>query len=138
MDTTEQNIKMCEKADNIQKLWLPRIGDCFVYKVPMENTYELHWLGGENTNKILLKKHKLHGPLIMGHQANRCIWLPRQDQLQEMISDDWRKFFSDFMWFYQDENTDTYYSMEQLWLAFVMSKRHSKIWDGNNWVIKEK
>ncbi len=80
------------------------------------------------------------------HHLIKCkeklIWLPRQDQLQEMV---WGKLgdyctnkISSLAWGVWDfylRADDNYYpdSMEQLWLAFVMKELYSKIWDGEKW-----
>ena len=64
------------------------------------------------------------------------IWLPRQDQLQEMVSyigDTWviEQYFHNYLHsIYTHERKD---SMEQLWLAFVMKEKHNKVWDGDKW-----
>jgi len=80
------------------------------------------------------------------------IWLPRQDQLQEMVKGDkhmhllayeFASYFHgtiDPLYAYlgQDNFTvDADNSMEQMWLAFVEKENYNKIWDGDNWV-KEK
>ena len=75
--------------------------------------------------------HYLHHPI-------ECIWLPRQDQLQEMVIPepfrDWRNVLSFFDDFIDWDNLDEYGSMEQLWLAFVMKEKYNKVWDGEKWV----
>ena len=60
MDTSEQYIKMCEKAKEIQKLKPNRWGDCISAHIDKE------WFATTS----------LH--------LDRDIWLPRQDQLQEI------------------------------------------------------
>ncbi len=73
------------------------------------------------------------------------IWLPRQDQLQEMIKDKFRLktgeifliqpfYYFSLSQFYQKVNA----SMEQLWLAFVMKEKYGKLWNGQNWVKEGK
>ena len=70
----------------------------------------------------------------------KWIWLPRQDQLQEMILSDevlpelivQDKLAHFAMWVrYQCHYPFT--SMEQLWLAFVQKALHNKTWDGEKW-----
>ncbi len=64
-----------------------------------------------------------------------CIWLPTQDQLQEMVGkqayDLVRPFY---LWCFDNCLDICNYSMEQLWLAFYMKTEHGKTWDGNKWV----
>lgn len=76
------------------------------------------------------------------------LWLPRQDQLQEMIAkeDDWlhETAFEQFVnmigesyYYASDEMVGRWHldadsshkSMEQLWLAFVMKVKFNKTWD---------
>lgn len=65
------------------------------------------------------------------------IWLPRQDQLQEMLYDNYKCFgiriknmLENFSkWAMQDKK---FTSMEQLWLAFVMKDKFNKLYDGES------
>ena len=90
-------------------------------------------------------------------KSSKCIWLPRQDQLQEMLGqyyaeqDDGKVFtphyikvaFLDFVtWMgiqYHPEPfvcvpTNCFDSGEQLWIAFVMKEKYNKIWNGGEWI----
>jgi len=77
------------------------------------------------------------------------LWLPRQDQLQEMVKGDkhmhllayeFASYFhgtTDPLYAYlgQDNFTvDADNSMEQMWLAYVMNEKYGKVWDGTEWV----
>lgn len=62
------------------------------------------------------------------------IWLPRQDQLQEMlISHDKNiKIISrDFHYWCRYETLNT---IEQAWLEYVMMVKYNKVWDESEWV----
>ena len=132
-------IKMCWKAVEIQEGWTPKKGD----------------LAYSKTDKTIKMNGGYSGSLCDGGadgfgrwEYNRVvtlpkynIWLPRQDQLQEMwlagvgvIPCGLMKLFYDFM---LENRTGGYIlsftSMEQLWLAFVMSERYGKVWDGKEW-----
>ena len=69
------------------------------------------------------------------------IWLPRQDQLQEMVGSDMGELYHIF-WknmsvvssYERTPYTDKCTSMEQLWLAFVMKEKYNKTWDGDKWI----
>jgi len=74
-----------------------------------------------------------------------CIWLPRQDQLQDMVG----KYQIAYSLMYQYKKTPLYYigkkpyypfnvmnSAEILWLCFVMDERYGKRWSGSEWVVK--
>ena len=118
MDTSKEYIKMCEKAEEIQKEWIPQNGDFFF------------------TNKVY----------VWGcYECKKGIWLSRQDQLQEMLDVNNSKFVKPcFMamnfaeWLNNNirfSNVD--WSMEQLWLAFVMIEKYNKIWNSEEWVEEE-
>ena len=75
------------------------------------------------------------------------LWLPRQDQLQEMADNEGKahtlvvrlvNWLQSELWFDKDgfcnwKHAIDYDSMEQLWLAFVMKELHGKVWDGEVW-----
>ena len=76
------------------------------------------------------------------------IWLPRQDQLQEMVPHNEK---NNFDWMCQlskleaftVENYDhgqrypeyiwNFSTWEQLWLAYVMKEKYNKVWNGEDW-----
>jgi len=115
MDTSETYVKMCEKAVEIQK---------YFYGLP-------------------LSKRDIHDfyKQIQGGGYITNVWLPRQDQLQEMV---WKDFklqlishaLMDFYNWAQSlfDELDDYESMEQLWLAFVMLQKYRKTWNGEDWI----
>ncbi len=113
MDTSETYIKMCEKAEEIQALCSY---ECRVYSVNMA------WW---DTN----------GDCWFNVNNERNIWLPRQDQLQEMVRGKFRRQYLmlvDFATLCVDDMPDDM-SMEQLWLAFVMIEKYGKVWKGEDW-----
>ena len=66
-----------------------------------------------------------------------------QDQLQEMVKEG-NKFsytnnlvlagkFDKFCSWQANDITSLDWSMEQLWLAFVMKEKYNKVWNNNNW-----
>lgn len=126
MDTSKQYIKMCKKADEIQALH-PQV---------MVGSIK-HYYRGDY-------QYEIDSDGIVRFWNDHCfIWLPRQDQLQEMVG------FTEKNcgWFYKftsghyplPDNThfhhaDTCFnSMEQLWLAFIMKQEYNKVWDGGDW-----
>lgn len=74
------------------------------------------------------------------------IWLPQQDQLQEMVMPKWKfvaggdydhplaELLRKFTRFWGSFSMSEAISMEQLWLAFVMAEKFNKQWDGERWV----
>ena len=137
MDSSETYIKMCEKAEEIQgQADDERDGD--------------FWCGGRTFHPVPFLYTNCHDEfecyakfsLVQSNQRkNRQIWLPRQDQLQEMV---WKDFklqlishaLMDFYNWAQSlfDELDDYESMEQLWLAFVMLQKYRKTWNGEDWI----
>jgi len=156
MDTTKEYILMCEKAKEIQKQadfikhnWvaLPSKeifgmdkGFQFISygKIPKEY-YIYLWLANQPQYSKLTKS-----------DWETFIWLPTQDQLQEMVrnieTETWTfkdnktliAQFSHWCWQQQPilkiQNTKAYKSMEQFWLAFVMKEKYGKVWNRKEWV----
>ena len=118
---------MCEKAEEIQKVWVQSIGDLFIYKKDIEKAF--NWPG-------------CFYFMIEDREYKNSIWLPTQEQLQEMINLDpitliylidrfvaggegyWHSFAKAP---YPDP------SMNELWLAFVMKEKYNKSWTGKEW-----
>jgi len=125
MDTSELYIKMCD-CDEIQE---PKRKGGLVHGDYFYSPTYRDW-------DIVYDKNKCYRFGII----NDTTWLPRQDQIQEMILK--YDYHSPFMqlcrwseWTYviDKEYFDKFTSMEQLWLAFYMKKKHGKVWD-NGWV----
>ena len=132
MDTSETYIKMCEKAEEIHTESLSEDSYCVVMS------------GGQTIYEGLLSSHKypFHSPT-----AVKVITLPRQDQLQEILDEPLDILLTGFYDFcggsyyptpsgagFYVETVKRFTSMEQLWLAFLMSERYQKEWDGVNWI----
>jgi len=124
MDTSKEYIKMCEKAVEIQHEELLK-GDYVVIN--------------EKTELIADTMH--YSPA----ELDTAIWLPRQDQLQEMVMDKFKgsslySMIDEFDWFCSESGlvftdyAEQFTSMEQLWLAFVMKEKYNKTWNGEDWI----
>ncbi len=105
MDTSEEYIKMCEKAGEIQKV-----------------------------------KPSPNDPREFFRLDKNAVWLPRQDQLQEMCQEkkpQWLLSSLDISVNHEMSRHYDYFqrftSMEQLWLAFVMKERFNKTWSEKEW-----
>lgn len=140
MDTSKEYIKMCEKAKEIQKEWKPKSLDIF------SNSYVISYVTDDDFYKCIKDKGD--------YFKRQKIWLPHQDQLQEMIIEKQFNQTKDslcidlisqmtlFCFSYGEirdlakEYAKQFSSMEQLWLAFVMKEKYNKIWDGEEWVVK--
>ena len=139
MDTSKEYIKMCEKAKEIQNLWKPRTGDVFAHIHPEKlRIVERNPIYEAGVGHTLAEKGDII-PLAINftNRQSNYIWLPRQDQLQEIVSSNVDKLLDAFsIW---EEGTgfirerDNFTSMEQLWLAFIMEEKYKKIWNGKSW-----
>ncbi len=127
MDTSERYVKMCEKATEIQMR--PKPIEAVVY-----TGNNVHIVKGINSPDFDI------------------IWLPRQDQLQEILGKDTTEViegFTNFIggvqfdsiheevspWELYAESVDK--SLEQLWLNYVMSIKYHKVWNGANWIVNQ-
>ena len=137
---TENFIKQCEKADEIQKLCYYKKGDWFYTKKHRNDvTNGLYIISGDwdlcyaNSNREDNWLTRAKG-----------VWLPTQEQLQEMLNaysnyERINRFYefvhldtSEYGWnkwceFVNDS------SMNELWLCYVMKKLYNKIWTGEKW-----
>jgi len=153
MDTSKEYILMCEKAEEIQKQWKPKEWDC-VYNQDDVFGYidrsEIHiWC--ILPESIADSGH--YGPYvddgkICDERYKDCIWLPRQDQLQEIGLDCFPYWKSDHKSLNLIQNFHEWYeedsgmhegshdlSMEQLWLCYVMEEKYNKRWNGKEWEL---
>ena len=111
MDKSETYIKMCN-CEEIQELceWDMEKDFLWITPIPDKNM-----------------------PLV------KTVWLPRQDQLQEMVGGydagfvDWARWL-DNTYPHKGFPKQRFHSFEQLWLAFVLKELYSKIWNGEEWV----
>jgi hypothetical protein len=132
MDTTPEYVKMCQQATEIQEAWAPDEGDF----VLMDN--------GVNC----IGDYILSCGVAVDQGCDCCsmewtfsAWIPRQDQLQEMIEWTPKRLWvecqildvPDYVFALPDYAKECK-SWEQLWLAFVMNERYGKTWNGEEWV----
>ena len=153
MDTIGTYIKMCTKAGEIQEQWKHSGGDfCYVKeRFPLDE-----WVRGvEYPDRFKdcwldIGVHIIGEGHYWAYEDWGClgaedehykylIWLPRQDQLQAMITTSTPKLLSEFYlawieWLKIDSEIVGYCnSLEQLWLAFMMKELYSKVWTGTEW-----
>ena len=125
MDVSERYIKMCD-CPEIQEKWNRKLGD--FYTIARDKVY-----------------------VYFGMDDTGMFWLPRQDQLQDMILGDPElrhdvivflldrfhtfldpAWFAGDKWMKHEKYLKQFESMEQLWLAFVMHELYRKQWDDEN------
>jgi len=129
MNIDNEYTLMCKEASEIQSLrtlWEP--GDV------VANSHE----------------KRLGLPIMMAEYADRSpeeIWLPRQEDLQEMVkkySISMAELTGDFFDFTRkpypfSDNAPLVFrlknlSMDKIWIMFVMKKNYGKVWGGEGWV----
>lgn len=160
MDFSEGYIKMCEKAKEIQKLWEPQAWDWFAVKKGWDDKEYYDWRKHATCYAVWIisgyeTDSGYYGPsfdeMEEEEYKEHCIWLPRQDQLQEMLIGDYGEsddksyilLYKDFVSFlekvFNEWEDIAEKTPEKAWLAFVMYKRYGKRWnDWNNvWEMKE-
>ena len=113
---------MCKKAKEIQKLRTPKDGDFALFDDEITIIYNCG----------------------IGTWSRGYTWLPRQDQLQGIWLDEFNNLtiedlIGHFNLWIEElpiRRSPNYlkWSMEQLWLAFVMKEKYQKTWDGKDWV----
>jgi len=158
MDMTVEYVNMCREAEEIQKLWNPKYGD-FAY-LPDIMEYFLGKLKkvSKGHHSDMLKDWVIEDIKKNKEIRKYFVWLPRQDQLQEILiqsrhpDKDVSEHFCGFYlyhdildWyrikmgeiFYQGKDFINFNSLEQMWLAFVMYEKYNKVWDKKEWRIKK-
>jgi len=136
MGFSKQYIKMCKEAKEIQEIYQNILKK---EDNEVDNILE-GWYVYDGKNVILLHNNEFFISDLKD-ELKKYIWLPRQDQLQAIITTNKYFRFSLIELFYHfaNKNISKFTSMEQLWLAYVMYIKYKKIWNNEKekWV-KEK
>lgn len=129
MDTSKIYIKMCDHP-KIQEDWKPQVG---------------------NVCSIDGQIHIVIMDIIAWLMKQDATWLPRQDEIQEMIGnfekcvdiitslEDEIGFFTAYTGFpptkfIQFSELPRFGSMEKLWLCIYMHEKYKLVWDGEKWI----
>jgi hypothetical protein len=127
MDTSSDYIKMCERAEEIINNWLYEFGDFYVSMAA----------GITSETQTIVSDLELQRSYM---NQIKAVWLPRQDQLQAFILDQYAtpwdlliEFVNALM---SDKASyfDKFPSMEQIWIAYIMDKKFHKKWNGKDWL----
>lgn len=103
MDLSNDYIDMCRKAKEIQDQFDPLEVNNFIDSTFIEDAPT--------------------------HNIYERIWLPRQDQLQNMAGDDWFNYY-----FVLQRECKGFSSAEQAGLSIVMRRKYGKAWNGSEWI----
>ena len=151
MDVTNRYIIMCHKAEDIQNAWIPRQCDFFIDYEALEEGLSFCSPG---KNQVQVVDIYYENPETSEYQQeceeikHNGVWLPRQDQLQLMAEEDESKVVMlvssviETQYYYPKKDTyvkpaSIFYSMEQLWLAYIMKEKFKRFWDEEGWVLMQ-
>ncbi|MFP4257806.1 MAG: hypothetical protein ACLFRE_02290 [Desulfovermiculus sp.] len=139
MDKSLRYIQLCTRAEEVQAQWTPAHGDFFVGK----NGQIECWVDAVHGKRRVWKGFGISKQEKKIISLTPYIWLPRLDQLMELaqilgrrFEDVSQEFFTWVKTAYASNNelpSNTFTSLEQLWLAFVMQGRQGKVWNGSSW-----
>ena len=139
---TENYIKMCEQAEEIQSEWMPKDWDRFAYCDSRE--MGVACVDGKEPTKKELKENLMYR-----------FWLPTQEQLQgivltkNILENTWTLgwLINNIYCFMENEYEyvelpehyafKNFKEVNELLLAFVMYRKYNKIWTGEKWVKYE-
>ena len=159
MDTSKKYVKMCEHAIEVQGQHRKKEDDLFFHRSYIKILASR--LPGNHGCDTFLERHNEYNykSKIRPKEWNDyCIWLPRQDQLQDIYWNERHSYIekatdAEVLDLYFDSLKECYdlreeyiqegydydhlKTMEQLWLAFVMKENYNKIWNGEDWITEE-
>lgn len=133
---TDNYIKMCEQAEEIQKLCQYKKGDWVYFIKPKKVTLR-------GVDELYCREEEIEA-LTRENKNNELKWLPTQEQLQEMV--DWKEYTISIEWnsepykFYWKQDPLEMYgangdSLNEVWLMFVMHEKYHKVWTGEKWEV---
>ena len=147
MDTREKYIKMCEKAEEIQREWKPKCGDIIQtthWDEKMKREGRDVFTIFEYEGILRFKIEEIFPIDILSDcfldilQGQDVVWLPRQDELQDMMGIEsiptLLSQFNEFVFKNVSYVSQFIDSLEKTWLAFVMKEKYNKVWDGKEWI----
>ncbi|MBU1169983.1 MAG: hypothetical protein KKD44_10515 [Proteobacteria bacterium] len=139
MDKGRQYIQMCKRSKEIQSIWTPKAGDFYANS---DNTV-LCWIPGAPQSGIIKNGFKIE-PGAKITRIDPLVWLPKLDQLIEISQVPGTNFRDITFVFYEwvkrpyaqkKQAANLFFSsLEQLWFAFIMTRKFSKAWTGEGWV----
>jgi len=157
MDKSEEYIKMCESAKEIQKSWQPDVGDWFLndYRETtgfIEDVENQIWNYKDKdkwekiqclTQKLSIEEYVVisdsdgsHIYTISEFFKHRHVFLPQQDYLQNMLGDNEPYSLFNKLYAFGEKNY-LFKTPEQLTLAYVMKEKFNKSWNGSEWIKNE-
>lgn len=162
MDQSVTYIKMCEQAIEIQdSIKYPNgNGDIYIsyddsfFAISKDNVryYERsfrqcyifnHHVKGYVSRPLNIFGCAVREDLPLVFKPSEVIWLPRQDQLQDIILKNveytdpihliWKLY--DFCITDKSNYVNKFISLEQIWIALIMKEKYNKIWNDEDWIL---
>jgi len=127
MDKSSAYIRMCESAKVVQEQWKPEFGDFYV-SMSLGLTSPCQPIMSDLEKKVSYLK------------TIKAVWLSRQDQIQEMVIENYATpwdlaiAFSNVLMGDNASYFEKFDSMEKLWLAFIMLEKYKRKWEKGGWV----
>jgi hypothetical protein len=127
MDKSSNYIRMCESIEEIQEPWLPEFGDFYV-SMSLGLTSPCQPITSDLEKKVSYLK------------TIKAVWLPRQDQLQEMVIENYAMpwdlaiAFTNVLMGENASYFEKFDSMEKIWLAFIMLEKYKRKWSDGEWL----
>lgn len=151
MDASNRYVLMCQKADEVQTLWSPKQCDFIISLSDLEEGVSFCRPAESLVQVINMYYNEQDGEqylLECDELKEQAIWVPRQDQLQKIIEPDTAKVYThmhevmerqyhDYSKNAMVRASELFYSMEQLWLAYVMKEKYNRAWNEDGWVKEE-
>ena len=152
MDTSEQYIEMCERATEIQEgKSQDGVSGVFVAAMVLIATFPDDGIGNyyHVQDEITSGTCKCCGQPTEESRTVKTTWLPRQDQLQEMVKigtmrimqfdEEYSLEYWKTQYFPENMESPNYEycgkTLEFCWLHLVMQINYNKTWNGKEWVI---
>jgi len=139
MDKSKEYIKMCDCPEIQDGKWKDGTGGTWISENVMVASC-CYGVGDFYYNKDFeaLNECSHCGHKRVYTEKTKSIWLPRQDQLQEMVTnfniynttEDFSKWVNIAF-----RSAVNWGSLEQMWLSYVMNKKYNKTWNGKKWEL---
>ena len=136
---------MCEQTKQLQKKWKPKAGD-YVQLIKNKQIYLVSSVEkSKDKKKVVFYTNIINGNdswCYLEFFKDNFVYLPTQEQLQEMVKDILFLIQGSFIDLYMSASTghrDSHIicrkakSMNELWLMCVMHEKYQKIWTGEIW-----
>jgi len=148
MDASNRYVMMCQKAGEIQQLWQPNQCDFIIHYDDLEEGVSFCRPAESLVQVVNMYYTKDDGDYYVQEceeLKEQALWLPRQNQLQSIMEPNNERVHSlirkvvdehyhDFSKNSMAAAHELFYSMEQLWLAYIMKEKFHKVWNEQEWV----